>query len=148
MLSLVKNSKVTRVSNAVAAGTTNVNCASVDMSVFENATAIAQFGTLTASAATGIKWQQSDDDGGSDDWTDIAGSALAITDDRDNDCLISELVRPKKRYVRPVITRGNANAVIDSVLVIQTHPRKSPTTHDAATVAGTEVLTSPAEGTA
>lgn len=148
MLSLLKNNKLTRVSAAVSAGSTDSNGGSVDMQNFECVTFIAMFGTLSSGAVTGIKVQQSDDNGSSDGWSDLEGSALSIAEAADNDCIATEVVRPTKRYVRPVVTRATANAVIDGVLAIQSHPRKAPVTHDSSTIAGTEVLVSPAEGTA
>lgn len=148
MDSFLKNNKLTRVSNAVAAGSTDSNTSAVDMQNFEGVAFIAMFGTITTNAVTGIKVQQSDDNGVADGWSDLAGSAQSIADGADNDCLATEIVRPTKRYVRAVVTRATANAVIDSVIAIQTHPRKKPVTHDSATIAGTEVLASPDEGTA
>lgn len=148
MLSFLKNNKLQRVSNAVAAGSTDSNGSSVDMKDFESVTFVASYGALTASAVTGLKAQQSSDDGVSDGWSDIEGTAQSIADSLDNDCLALEVIRPTKRYVRPVVTRATANAVIDGVLAILSHPRKAPVTHDSATIAGTEVHVSPAEGTA
>lgn len=146
-LSTLKNGKVTRCLNAVAAGTSEQAGASVDMSDFEAVTFVAAFGAITASATTGMKVQQSDDDGGADDWTDLEGSAQAITPTDDDKIVAVEVVRPLKRYLRPVVTRGVANAVIDGVIALQTHPRKPPVAQSAS-VAGSKVMVSPAEGTA
>jgi hypothetical protein len=55
--------------------------------------------------------------------------------------------RPAERYVRAVVTRGTADAVIDGVIAIQYGARVLPATQDA-TVAGIETHVSPAEGTA
>lgn len=148
MLNLNPNIKITRVSNAVAAGSTDSNGSSVDMQGFEGVLFVALFGTLTASAVTGLKAQQSSDDGSSDAFADLAGTAQSIADSKDDDCLVLDVCRPRERYVRPVVTRATANAVIDGVLAIQYGPRAKPTTHDAASIAGSELHVSPAEGTA
>lgn len=148
MNSLLHNTEVIRVMNAVAAGTTNQNSSGVKCDDCESVTYMALFGTLTASAVTGIKIQQSDDNGVADDWTDVEGSAVAIPQANSNDMLLAEHVRPQKLYSRCVVTRGTANAVIDGVIAIKHGLRKKPGVHDSATVAGSLVLTAPAEGTA
>ena len=149
MLSLAKNAAIKRVMNAVAAGQTVQNSSSVDMSDAECVTFIASFGTISASAVTNIKAQQSDDDGSADDWTDLEDSQGAtLTPTTDNSkVLVLEVVRPLKKYVRCVVNRATGNAVIDGVVAIKTHLRVSPATHDT-TVKDANVVVGPAEGTA
>ena len=145
---LTNKVKTTRVMDAVAAGTTSQNGSSVDMANFESVRFTAMFGALTATQTTSLKAQQSDDDGSADDWTDIEGSDTGpMGDDDDNDCLILDLTKVQKRYVRPVVVRGVANAVIDGVIADQYGPRNEPVTQDA-TIIATNQLVSPAEGTA
>ena len=143
---LLQNVKVTRVLNGVAAGTTNQNGTAVDMANYEGVIFIAAFGALTSTAVTGLKVQQGLLSDGSDG-ADLTGTAQAIADDADNKLLAIDVYQPRERYVRPVVTRGTANAVIDGVIAIQYGPRKKPTSHDS-TVAGSETHVSPAEGTA
>lgn len=147
MLSSLKNSVTKRVMNAVAAGTSAQNSSSVDMSDADAVKFTALFGTLTSTAVTSIKAQQSSDNGSADDFTDIEGSSVSIPDTDSNKAAILEIVRPTKQYVRLVISRGTANAVIDGVIAEKFHTRKSPTTQDA-TVSGSKSLAGPAEGTA
>ena len=73
------------------------------------------------------------------------GHPLADADG--NKMLAVDVFRPRERYVRLVIDRATANAVIDGVIAIQYGARKMPTTH-ATSVAASESHTSPAEGTA
>lgn len=146
-MNLSKNVKVTRVLAAVAAGQTNQTGDAVDMSGFEGVLFIASFGTLSSGAVTGIKAQQ-DTDSAMGTAADLLGTALAIAEDRDGDVLVLDIFRPTERYVRPIVTRGTGNAVIDGVIAIQYGAHKAPTTNDSATVAGTETHISPAEGTA
>jgi hypothetical protein len=147
MLSLLKNAIFQRCLNAVAAGTTSQNGTGVEMANAEVVTFVAAFGAITAGAVTGLKAQQSDDDGSADDYTDLEGTLVSIADDEDNKVLVLEVVRPTKKFVRPVVVRGTQNAVIDSVLAIKTHTRVAPTTQ-GSTVADSESHVSPAEGTA
>ena len=140
--------KVIRVSNAVAAGTTDVNCTGVDCANYESVEFIALFGTLTATQVTTLKAQQSSDNGSSDAWSDLTGTQTsALADDDDNDMGRLEVVKPRKQYVRCVVERGTENAVIDGVIAILRGPRTKPITQDA-TVVVNESHVSPAEGTA
>lgn len=143
MLSLLKEAVLTRVSDAVAAGTSDVNCTSVDMSGFDGVAFVVAFGTITATAVTSIKVQGSSDNS---NWSDLESTAITVADDDDNQIFGAEVLRPTYRYVRCVIDRGTANAVIDSVVAIQHSPRYAPVTQPATTTV--EVNVAPAAGTA
>lgn len=137
--------KVTRVMNAVAAGTSDQNSSSVDMSGFENVTFIAAFGTIDSTAVTSIKVQQSSDDSS---FADLAGTSISVADDDDNQVAVVSVVKPRERYVRCVVDRGTANAVIDGVVALQTGALTLPVTQPTSSVVSSEVHVSPAEGTA
>lgn len=139
--------KITRVMNAVAAGTTDQNSSVIDMEGFEGVVFIAAFGAITASAVTSIKAQQGEESDLSDA-ADLEGTGISIADDEDNMLLVLDVFRPQERYVRCVVDRGTANAVIDGVIAVQYGPRTKPTTHDSTTVAGSEIHASPSEGSA
>lgn len=139
--------KITRALNAVAAGTTDQNGSIIDMQGFEGVLFIAAFGALTATQVTQIKAQQGADSGLSDA-ADLAGTLVGPLADADgNKCLVLDIFRPRERYVRCVVDRGTANAVIDGVLAIQYGAADQPTAHDT-TVKAAEAHASPAEGTA
>jgi hypothetical protein len=146
-MNLSKSVKVTRALNSVAAGTTPQNGSVIDMSGFEGVQFVALFGALTATQVTSLKVQQGNLADGSD-MADLAGSAHAALADTDgNKCLVTDVFRPQKRYVRAVVTRGTTNAVIDGVIALQYSPRVKPVTNDA-TVKATKLLVSPDEGIA
>lgn len=149
MQNFIKNNVVKRVMNAVAAGTTDQTSSAVDTQGFNTCTFIVLLGTLTTGAVTGAKVQQSSDDGASDTYADLEGTAKAIADSDDNKMLVIEVTKPRERYLKCVVTRSTQNAVIDGVLAILSNkgPGKLPVTEDA-TVAGSELHVSPAEGTA
>lgn len=143
---LINCIKATRAMTSQAAGLTNVNSSVIDMQGYEGVQFTALFGTITATAVTGIKVQQGNQPDGSDA-TDLVGTALAIPDTASNKVLVSEIYKPTKRYVRLVVTRGTANAVIDGVLAQQFGARVLPPVNDT-TVVASEYWVSPAEGTA
>lgn len=148
MQNLLKDIKVTRVMNAVAAGTTNQNGSTLDMSGWDGVLFVAQLGTLTATQVTGLKAQQGAAANMSDA-ADLLGTAVGPMADGDsNKCLVLDIYRPQERYVRCVVTRGTANAVIDGVMAIQYRGRKAPVTQDTTTIAANESHVSPVEGTA
>lgn len=142
-LSLARNVAVDRVSNAVAAGTTDVNCTSVDMEGFETATFVVSFGTITATAVTSIQIDHSSDNS---TWNAVAGSKVTVPDSASNKVAITETVRPTLRYVRCTVDRGTANAVIDGVVAIRSNARKAPVTN-GNTVQGTTIIVGSTTGT-
>ena len=146
-MNLSKNSKITQAIAPAAgvAATTDINGATLDMSGFEGVLCIVTFGTITATAVTSIKAQQGADSGLSDA-ADLAGTAQVVADNDDEKVFYIDLFSPRERYVRVVVDRGTANAVVASAEYIQYGPRKAETTH-ATGVAG-ETHVSPAEGTA
>lgn len=147
---LSQETKITRHSNAVAAGTTDISPANgIDMQGFDGVLFIVPFGAITATAVTSIKAQQSTAvDGTGDAFADIAGTAVTVADDDDNKIAYLDVVRPTERFVRLVVDRGTANAVVDGIIAIQYKARSKPTTHDATTVLGGELHEDKAEGTA
>ena len=146
-MNLSKAVKAARVLNGMAAGTTDQNGSVVDMQGFEGVQFVALFGALTATQVTSLKVQQGSLADGSD-MTDLAGSQhTALADTDGNKCLVTDVYRPQKRYVRCVVKRGTANAVIDGALALLYSPRVEPVTTDA-TVKSTKLLVSPDEGTA
>jgi hypothetical protein len=127
--------KRTRVVNATAAGVTAINGTGIDMQDFENVTFEVAMGALTATQVTSIKAQGSNDNGAVDPYADITGAATANAADADsNKLLLLEVNRPQKRWIRVVVNRATANAVIDGGIAIQSGPKKAPVTQDATTV--------------
>ncbi len=140
--------KTQRVMNAVAAGTTDQNSDGVDCTGFDCVRFTALFGVLTATQVTTMKLQASDDDGSADAWSDLEASQTAAMGDADDqDCLICDVFRPTKKWVRAVVERGTANAVIDGVVAELYRPRTKPVTKDARIISQIKLVT-PAEGTA
>ena len=147
-LPLSERVKVSRVLNAVAAGTTAQNGTAVDMQGYDGVMFVAMFGTLTANQVTSLKAQQSSDNGSADTFADLEETGVGpLVDGDGNKCLILDVFCPEERYVRPVVSRGTANAVIDGVIAIQYSARERPTAH-AASVAAAATLVRPDEGTA
>lgn len=117
-----------QVQNGAAAGTTNVTGSSVDSFGFDNVRFIASIGTLTATQVTALKIQESSDNS---TFTDMTGGATAAMADGDsNKLLIADVYKPAKRYLRPVLTRGTANAVLNCIIAESGLARRPPVTQD------------------
>lgn len=141
---LTTHDLVTRVSNAVAAGTTAINATGVNMTGFESVEFEVHFGAITAGAVTSVKLQQSTDDV---TYADLEGSAVTVADTDDNKIVRLECVKPLVQYVRVVVSRATQNAVVDSITARQYNARREPVTHGATIVTPVAVY-SPAEGVA
>ena len=147
-MQLSKATKLIRVSNAVSAGTSDVETTAVDMQGWGGVRWITAFGAITSSAVTSVKAQQGAASNLSDA-ADLAGTAISIADTDDNKIVSLEVVRPQERYVRLVVDRGTANAVIDSVVAELFDPVSLPSSGDDSTTCVTgESSVEPAEGTA
>ncbi len=147
MKNFLSGHQVLRVMNAQAAGTSDQNGTVVDTMDYEGVCFVAAFGALTATQVTKIKAQQGALSDGTD-MADLEGSAVGPMADADsNELLILDVYRPAERYVRCVVDRDTANAVIDGVIAILYGPRIMPVTQ-GSTVSASEISVSPAEGTA
>ncbi len=141
MQSLLQNTGIARVMDAKAAGVTAQNSTAVDMQNYEGVLFIAAFGELTDDQVTSIKAQQATASAGT--YTDLDGTKVGdMEDDDDNQLLILDVKNPTERYVRCVVSRGTANAVIDGVIAIQYGPRKKPTSQGSTVAASVAVSSS------
>lgn len=120
---LATSVKPIRVSNAVAAGNaTNVNSTSVDCANADGVRFTVLFGTLTANQVTSVKLQGGALANGADaaDLLDSeTGNVIQtanLADADTNRTAVLEVFKPKVRYVRAVVNRGTANAVVDGIL--------------------------------
>jgi hypothetical protein len=129
-----------------AAGTSAINGDIADMAGFDGVRAVLVMGAITATAVTSLKWQQGDASDLSDA-EDVAGTGITIADDDDDKVFISDIVRPEKRYVRPVVSRGTANAVVASCVVEKYMAKELPVTQHAD-VGTLETHFAPVGGTA
>jgi hypothetical protein len=144
MFNLSKAAKVTRVSNAVAAGTSDIESTAVDMKGFGAVQFIVALGTITTAAVTVAKLQGSSDNV---TFNDLEGSGQAIADDGDNKLVVLDLALPQHRYIKCVVDRGVQNAVVDDIIALQYLADKEPVTH-ATSVLSSKLTHAPAAGTA
>lgn len=139
--SIVRDCKIVRCLSAVAAGVTTQNGTAVDTRGYDGVVFVAAVGALTATQVTSLKAQQGSLANGSDA-VDIAGAAtVGMADGDSNRLAVVDVRRPTSRYVRPVVVRGTANAVIDGVIAILYRGASAPVTQDPTQVAVSALAT-------
>lgn len=145
----IRRLKVDGTNYILAAGTSDVDSEAVDTLGYEGVAFVTAMGTLAASSSVTTQIQQSSDDAAADSYADLAASqnaASAVTDD--DKLLITEIYRPKERYVRQQTIRGDGgNSTIDALFVILFRPSQAAVSLHS-TVEAAIFLNSPAEGTA
>lgn len=151
MQHLTNKVKTIRVHAPVAAGATDVtDCAVVDMANYEGVRFIVGFGAIVSGAATSIDVQQATaktSDTALTSGADLLGSKITVADTDDNTLVITDIIRPRERYVQVQVQRATQNATVDLIIAELYGARKLPVTKDA-TVSQQETHASPAEGTA
>ena len=129
--------KFLRSANATVAGTTAINGAAVDLQTQDSTSVlfIAALGALTSTQVTSLKAQYSDDNTNWYDFTTPASVTTSAAADADgNKLLVLDVHKPQHRYVRPVLNRGTANAVLDALIAIPYNARTLPTTFSSTYV--------------
>lgn len=131
--------KVTRVSAGAADGTGDVNGSTLDMSGWRGVMFIAEMGDVDDTCVLLLSCDQ-DDASGMGTHAALEGTTTftAGATDADDKVMTLEQLYPNKRYVRPVLGRTVANAIVDSIIAIQFGPTTKPTTHDTTTVIASE----------
>lgn len=129
---------------AGAAGSSAINGTTLDIANFEEVLVAVQFGPIVSGAVTSIKWQEGD---ASDlaDAADVLGTSQTVADDADNTVFFINVIKPRKRYGRVVVSRATQNATCSAMYYLG-GARTVPVT-DGAGVSG-ETHVSPALGTA
>lgn len=121
--------ELSKASGAVAAGSTDVNGTGFAMAGYENIMFIACLGDVTATATLSMKAQTCTDSGGTSA-ADITGATTSTftagASDADNKFLVLDVIRPNGTFVRPVLDRSVANAVVENIIAIRYGYKKPP----------------------
>ena len=128
---LLKDVRIDRVGNSVAAGTTEVLSSVVDMQGYDGVCFVALLGDVTVNSVLTLTAKENTANSTSSptptNITDGATAAhTATASDADNKLLVVDVVRPSKRYVFASLTRTAANAVVDGILALRYRCRDFP----------------------
>lgn len=137
--SMLKRAKITRISNAVAAGTTEVLSSVLDMQGYDSVMFIVTLGDVTATSVLTLTAKSNTANSTSSPTpssiTDGSCTFTAGASDADNKLMIVDVLRPSKRYVFASLTRTTANAVVDSITAIQYCSRSVDVTQGSTVLA-------------
>lgn len=140
---ILEQVKVVKVKDHSAAGTTEIDSASVDMAAdggWDGVMFMSSFGTAAADNVANLQVSANNSD-----WSDVAGSAPAVgASDED---IILAVMNPPGRYVRMQMT-PTTSSTVESIWAVLFRGKSLPFTGN--TVAGTQRsvdLTSPSTGT-
>ena len=140
-MNLSKNSKLIKVLDSQATGTTTLTTSTIDTSGFSG---VMIFGKIASVNAGNYAKARQGAASNMSDGADLAGSK--IVPGNDGDSFLIDIQRPTKRYVDAQIVRGGLTTITGDVYALLYGPRKSPTTQGSTISA--ELNISPAEGTA
>lgn len=100
--------------------------AGVDMANYDGVLAILSIGAMATGAVNVLKWQQASQANFSDA-EDLRGTGITLTTAAANTAVYSELILPRKRYVRAVVVKDGSNATNEAlVYVVHSHKGKLP----------------------
>jgi len=143
----INDTKIIRVANSQVAGTTAVNSSLVSTANAKSFEFDAIFGDVTDASVLGLKIQGGEESNGSD-MADLTGASVSFTADAtsgDNKILRIAIERPLNTYLRAVVTRTVANAVVDGVICLVSDGRSVPVTDDASVVGNGGAIASPSQ---
>jgi hypothetical protein len=139
MNNLLKQTKITVVSGAVAAGQTEVLSSIIDMQGWDGVMFIATTGDVTDTCVLTLTVKGNSANSTSSPTPVVQGSATFTADatSGDSKALAVEVSNPLLRYKFASLTRTAANAVVNSIIAIQYRGHLQPSTHDASMIANT-----------
>lgn len=138
LLSILKDCQITRVKNAVSAGTSAQNTSVLDMTGFDSVLFVCFLGDVTINSVLTLTVYSNTANSTSGGTSEKAGTTLTDADGTsyDNGCLAVEVHKPARRYVFATLTRTAANAAIDGIFAIQFNARSLPQTQGATILDG------------
>lgn len=140
---LLADAKITRIKNAVTAGTSDQDSDVLDMAGYDGVMFVAALGDVTATSVLELQVFGNTANSTSsptpveltaDETLNTAGAS-----DADNKLIVVDVIRPAYRYVFARLKRGTANAVLDGMFAIQYRTKDLPVTqgstvYDSATI--------------
>lgn len=142
--SLLTDCKIVSIEDSVAAGKATTVGEIVDIKGFESACFIYKLGAVTNGAAVTLKIYQGDKANLSDAAElEGASAVIAVAASDSEQVLAVDVVKPRKRYLRPTIVTATQNAEIDSAICILYNPDVKPVVQPATVDASTLVISPP-----
>lgn len=135
-MSLLKNVKITRVAASAVAAQTDVSGSILDMAGFDGVLFIGLLGDVTDTSALALKAETNSVNLTAGMAALVGGPAFtANATSADNAVLLLDVYKPREQFIRPVLKRGTANAVVDGIIAIQYGAASKPTVNAASVIA-------------
>lgn len=139
LYSIMRDCKITRVSNAVAAGTSDISSSVMDMTGFDRIAFVVFLADVIDGSVLTLTARQNTANSSSTPTPTSTGVATAAftasATSADNKMLMVDVVRPIERYVFAFLTRITQNAAIDGIFAIQYNARTNQVTQPAEMIA-------------
>jgi hypothetical protein len=119
MENMAENGTYRKAMGYQAAGTADtLNGTAIDTQGFTRVKFMALFGAITGTAVVTFKVQGDSASAFNVAAADITGATITVADDDDNQVAVVEVVNPSEtyRYLRAVVVRATANAVVDAII--------------------------------
>lgn len=141
MQNFLKNIKIDRVSAAAAAAQTAINSDIVDMVGFDGCIFIAVLDEVTVNSVLTLTVEQNTVNSATG-MASIGATAAhtATATDADSKLLVVDVCQPLERYLRAVLTRTAADAVVGSILAFQYRASELPVTQSADVLVSTLLI--------
>lgn len=140
---LSEECKLTKLTGHTTAATGDVTSSALDMQGFDGVMFFTSYGTPATDNLFHV--EQSSDDGGSDAYTDVAGSEMNLAGASDED-QVEDIINPEERYLKVIAQRGTSTT-LESIWALQ---YRADTLEAMASVTGTQIvqrLIAPVAGT-
>lgn len=141
-MQLSKNIKVTVVSPAAAAATTEIVSSVLDMQGYDGVIFIALLGDVTDTSVLTLtaKGNTANSTSSPTPVNQAAATFTAGATSADSKALMVDVCDPMLRYAFASLTRTTANAIVGGIIAIQYGAGLRPTAHDASVIASTAAL--------
>ena len=140
-MNLLENVLITRVISTQGDGTGTDDGTILDMQGYEGVMFVAHFADVDDTSVLTLQAQQDELNAGGGMAT-LTGNATftAGAANADDDCLVLDVYRPEKRYIRVQLVVATANAIVASVIAYQYGARKTPVTQGSTVLASNSIF--------
>lgn len=140
-MNFLKEVKIVRIKNAVAAGTTDTQTSStIAMDGFDSVCIVAELGPVVDAGVATLQVQDGALANGTDA-TNISGAVATLTGSTSgNTQMVVDVQKPLKEYITVTLGRATQNITIDCITAYLYNAHNKPVTQPATVSASTEVL--------
>lgn len=136
----IEEEKVVVASGVTSTGTSTVTGDTIDCAGFDEVQIEALIETATDGSVITLKAYQGDQSGGGDAALITGATAAATASSLSKKMLIVDVIRPKKRYITPVLTRATQAATVSGIIVRLKKYKDGIVTQSTSVLASTKLV--------